>query len=51
MTLTICYTLFATHPAVLDTTVGSKVYLFKFKTKYGKELRCLNTKGIYTEIK
>ena len=23
-------TLFATHPAILDTTVGSKLYLFKF---------------------
>ena len=22
--------LFATHPAILDTTVGSKLYLFKF---------------------
>ena len=23
-------TLFAIHPAILDTTVGSKLYLFKF---------------------
>ena len=49
-------TLFVTYPAILDTTVGSKLYLFKFKIKYGKELRCLNTKGKYgkesnTEIK
>ena len=49
-------TLFATHPVILDTTVGSKLYLFKFIIKYGKKLRCLNTKGKYgivtdTEIK
>ena len=37
-------TLFASHPAVLNTTVGSKLYLFKFYIKYGKELRCLDTK-------
>ena len=27
----------------LDTTMNSKLYLFKFFNKYGKELRCLNT--------
>ena len=40
----------------LDTTLGSKFYLFKFQIKYGKELRCLITKGKYgwvtdTEVK
>ena len=39
----------------LDTTLGSKLKLFKFQIKYGKEFRCLNTKGKYgkvdTEIK
>ena len=40
----------------LDTTLGSKFYLFKFQIKYGKELRCLNAMGKYgretdTEIK
>ena len=44
-------TLFATHPAILDTTVGSKVYLFKLKIKYGKKSRCLNTKGKYGKQK
>ena len=34
----------------LDTTLGNKLYLFKFKIKYGKELRCLNTKGKYTNV-
>ena len=29
----------------LDTTFGSKVHLFKFSIKYGKELRILKTKG------
>ena len=46
-------TLFATHPAILDSTVGSKLYLFKFYIKYGKELRCLNsmtTKGKYGKV-
>ena len=43
-------TLFATHPAILDTTVGSKLYLFKIKIKYGKELRCLNTKDKYGKV-
>ena len=38
-------TLVATHPAILDTQVGSKLDLFKFQIKYGKELRRLNTKG------
>ena len=27
----------------LDTPLGSKLYLFKFKNKCGKELRCPNT--------
>ena len=27
----------------LNTTFGSKLFLFKFKNKYGKELRSLNT--------
>ena len=31
----------------LDTASGSKLYGFKFKSQYGKELRCLNTKVIY----
>ena len=34
----------------LDTTVGSKLYLFKFYIKYGKELRCLNIKGKYGKV-
>ena len=34
----------------LDTILGSKLYLLKFKIKYGKELRCLNTKSIYVKI-
>ena len=29
----------------LDTPSGSKLYLFKFENKYGKELRCPNTFG------
>ena len=28
----------------LHITMGRKLYLFKFKNKYGKELRYLNTK-------
>ena len=28
---------------LLDTTSGSKLYLFKFYNKYGKELWCPNT--------
>ena len=41
-------TWFATHSAILDTTLCSKLYLFKFKKKkYGKELRCWNTLGKY----
>ena len=32
---------------LLDTTLGSKLYLFKFYNKYGKEFRCGNTYGIY----
>ena len=43
-------TLFATRPAILDTTVGSKLDLFKFLIKYGKEMRCLNTKGKYGKV-
>ena len=42
--------LFATHPAVLDLTVGSKLDLFKFYMKYGKELSCLITKGKYGKV-
>ena len=42
--------LFVTHLAILDTTVGSKLYLFRFWMKYGKELRCLNTKGKYSKV-
>ena len=44
-------TLFATHLAILNTTLGGKLYLFKFKIKYGKKLRCLNTKGKYGKVK
>ena len=37
-------TLFASQPAIADTMEsGSKLYLFKFYNKYGKELRHLNT--------
>ena len=43
------YTVF-NHPAILDTTVGSILDLFKFKIKYGKELSCLNTKDIYGKV-
>ena len=43
-------TLFATHSAILDTTLGSKFYLFKFFDKYGKELRCLNAKVKYGKV-
>ena len=32
------------------TTLGSKLYLFKFEIKYGKEFRCLNTKGKYGKV-
>ena len=42
-------TLFATHSAILDTSLCSKFYLFKCFDKYGKELRCLNTKGKYSK--
>ena len=34
----------------LGTTLSSKFYLFKFQIKYGKELRCLNTKGKYGKV-
>ena len=34
----------------LDITLGSKIGLFKFKIKYGKEIRCLNTKGKYGKV-
>ena len=30
---------------LLDTTLGSKLYFFKFQNKNGKELRCPNTLG------
>ena len=39
-----------TRPAILDTIVGSKLDLFKFLIKYGKEMRCLNTKGNYGKV-
>ena len=42
--------LFATHSVILDITLGSKFYLFKFLIKHGKELRCLNTKGKYGKV-
>ena len=44
-------TLFATHLAILDTTLGNKLYLFKFYIKDGQDLRCLNTKGKYGKVK
>ena len=44
-------TQFATHSAIIDTTLGSKLYLFKVSIKYGKELRCLNTKGKYGKVR
>ena len=28
----------------VDTSTGSKIILFRFKDKYGKELRCASTK-------
>ena len=43
-------TLFATHPAILDTAASSKLDLFKFYIKYGKEMRCLNIKGKYSKV-
>ena len=43
-------TLFAIHSAILDTTFGIKLHLFKFKIKYGKELRCLNTRDEYAKV-
>ena len=43
-------TLFANHPAILDTTLGSKFYFSNFLIKYGKELRCLNAKGEYGKV-
>ena len=30
--------------------MGSKLDLFNFQMKYGKELRCLNTKGKYGKV-
>ena len=45
-------TLFATHPAIFrHTTLGGKLYLFKFQIKYSKELRYLNTKGKYGKVR
>ena len=44
-------TLFATYQVILDTPLGSKLYFFKFKIKYGKELRCLNIKGKYGKVR
>ena len=43
-------TLFATHSAILDTTLGSKFFLFNFFDKYGKEWRCLNAKSKYGKV-
>ena len=43
-------TLFANHLAILDTTFGNKLYLFKLQIKYGKELRCLNTWVKYAKV-
>ena len=34
----------------LDTTLGSKSYLFKFYIKNDKDLRCLSTKGKYSKV-
>ena len=34
----------------LDTTSGNELYWFKFQNIYGKELRCPNTKGKYSNI-
>ena len=42
--------LFVTHPAILDTTLDSKLHLFKFYYKYGKELRRQNTWGKYGKL-
>ena len=36
------YTVCHSSSTILDTTSGSKLYLFKFYNKYGKELRCPN---------
>ena len=30
---------------LLDTILGTKLYLLNYKNKHGKELRCPNTKG------
>ena len=46
-------TLFDTHSAILDTTLGRKFHLFIFLIKYGKgltQLRCLNAKGEYGKV-
>ena len=43
-------TLFATHPAILDTTLDGKFYFSNFLIKYRRELRCLNTKGKYGKV-
>ena len=44
-------TLFASHPAILETPLGSKLYFFKFYIKYGEELRYLNIKGKYGKVR
>ena len=35
---------FATHPTIFRHNSSSKLYLFKFWNKYGKELWCPNTR-------
>ena len=40
--------MFTIHPAILDTTSGSKLYLFKLYIKCAKELRYQNTQGKYS---
>ena len=44
------YTVCHSSSYFLDTILDSKLYLFKFQIKYGKELRCLNTKGKYGKL-
>ena len=36
---------------ILDTSSGSQLDWFKIQDKYGKELRCPNTQGIYGNLK
>ena len=42
--------LFSTHGAVLDTSKGGQTDLFKFYDKYGKDLRSLDTLGIFSAL-